>query len=84
MHFPLALLLTATLADLAGLAGVWRDPQFAARLMAAGLAAGVLAMIAGMLDLRRLDEQQTDRIRHRERPEMPGRVLRRVLVLAEH
>ena len=65
VHFPLALLLTATLADLAGLAGVWRDPQFAARLMAAGLAAGVLAMIAGMLDLRRLDEQQTDRaMRH--------------------
>jgi uncharacterized membrane protein len=65
VHFPLALLLTATLADLAGLAGVWSDPQFAARLMAAGLAAGLLAMIAGMLDLRRLDEPLMDRaMRH--------------------
>ncbi len=30
VHFPLGLLLTATLADLAGVAGIWPEPRFAA------------------------------------------------------
>jgi len=56
VHFPLGLLLTATLADLAGLAGVWSEPRFAALLIAAGLAGGLLAMAAGLYDFARLDE----------------------------
>ena len=56
VHFPIGLLLSATLADLAHLAGLTGDVHFAAVLMAAGLAAALLAMAAGMVDFARLDE----------------------------
>jgi uncharacterized membrane protein len=56
VHFPLGLLLTATLVDLAGLAGVLSEPRFAALLMAAGLAFALVAMAAGAVDFARLDE----------------------------
>jgi uncharacterized membrane protein len=55
VHFPIALLLSATIADLAWVAGITSDVHFAAVLMAAGLAAGLLAMGAGMVDFIRLD-----------------------------
>jgi uncharacterized membrane protein len=58
VHFPLGLLLTATLADLAWLAAAWPEPQFAALLIALGLAAALPAMAAGLWDFRRLDETQ--------------------------
>jgi uncharacterized membrane protein len=56
VHFPLALLLTATLADVAMLAGVWSDRHFALVLMGLGLVAGLAAMAAGLADFTRLDE----------------------------
>jgi uncharacterized membrane protein len=58
VHFPLGLLLTATFADLAGLAVSWPEPRFAAVLMALGLAAALPTMAAGLWDFRRLDETQ--------------------------
>jgi uncharacterized membrane protein len=58
VHFPLGLLLTATLADLAGLAAAWPEPRFAALLIALGLAAALPTMAAGLWDFRRLDETQ--------------------------
>jgi uncharacterized membrane protein len=58
VHFPFALLLTATIADLAHLAGFWREPRFAAWLMAWGLAAGLVAMATGLYDFRRLTSVQ--------------------------
>jgi uncharacterized membrane protein len=58
VHFPLGLLLTATIADLAGLAGLWAEPRFAAWLMAGGLAAALPTMAAGLYDFGRLDESQ--------------------------
>lgn len=56
VHFPIALLLSATIADLAWIAGLWDDTHIAAVLMASGLAFGLIAMGAGMVDLIRLDE----------------------------
>jgi len=56
VHFPLGLLLTATLTDLVGLAAPWPEPRFAALLMALGLFAALPAMAAGLYDFRRLDE----------------------------
>ena len=58
MHFPLALLLTSTAADLAHLAGLWPDTRFALWLMVWGLAGGLVAMAAGLFDFRRLNEAQ--------------------------
>jgi uncharacterized membrane protein len=58
VHFPFGLLLTSTLVDLAWLAGLWNEPSFAAWMLAAGLAAGVVAMAAGLYDFRRLTERQ--------------------------
>ena len=58
VHFPLGLLLTSTLADLAYLAGVWPEPRFAAWLMVLGLATAVVAMGAGLYDFRRLTQAQ--------------------------
>lgn len=56
VHFPIALLLSATIADLAWVAGFTTDTHIGAILMAAGLAGGLVAMGAGMADLVRLDE----------------------------
>lgn len=56
VHFPIALLLSATIADLAWVAGLTSDTHIAAILMAGGLAAGLVAMAAGMVDFARLDE----------------------------
>ena len=56
VHFPLGLLLTATIADVAYLAGIWREPQFAVWLMAAGLVAALPTMAAGLYDFGKLDE----------------------------
>lgn len=57
VHFPVALLLSATIADLAWVAGFTHDTHIGAVLMAGGLAGGLLAMLAGMVDLIRLDEK---------------------------
>jgi uncharacterized membrane protein len=57
VHFPIALLLSATIADLAWVGGVTHDTHLAAVLMAGGLLGGILAMGAGMADLVRLDEE---------------------------
>jgi uncharacterized membrane protein len=56
VHFPLALLLSATLTDLGEVAGLWSEPRLAAILMAGGLIGGLLAMAAGLADFTRLDE----------------------------
>jgi uncharacterized membrane protein len=56
VHFPIALLLSATIADLAWVAGLTANTQIAAVMMAGGLAGGLLAMGAGMVDFARLDE----------------------------
>src|ERR1044071_1000058 len=56
VHFPVALLLSATIADLAWVAGLTTDTHIAAVLMAGGLAAGLVAVAAGMIDFVRLDE----------------------------
>lgn len=56
VHFPLGLLLTATIADVAHLAGIWREPQFAVWLIAAGLIAALPTMAAGLYDFAKLDE----------------------------
>src|SRR4051812_40763909 len=55
VHFPLALLLSATFADLAWVAGLTTDTHIAAILMAGGLAMGLVAMAAGMVDFTRLE-----------------------------
>ena len=55
VHFPLGLLLSATAADLARLAGLTGDSHIAAVLMAGGLAMGLVAMAAGMVDFTKLD-----------------------------
>jgi uncharacterized membrane protein len=56
VHFPIALLLSATIADLAWLAGWTGDVHLGAVMMAGGLAAGLVAMAAGMVDFISLDE----------------------------
>jgi uncharacterized membrane protein len=58
VHFPLGLLLTATIADLAGLAGLWPEPRFAAWLIAAGIVAALPTIAAGLYDFRKLDDVQ--------------------------
>jgi len=57
VHFPIALLLSATIADLAWVAGLTHNTHIGAVLMAGGLVAGLLAMAAGMVDLLRLDQK---------------------------
>lgn len=57
VHFPIALLLSATIADLAWVAGLTSDTHIGAVLMAGGLVGGLLAMGAGMADLIRLDQE---------------------------
>ena len=56
VHFPIGLLLSATLADLAWLAGLTQDTHVGAVMMAGGLAMALAAMGAGMVDFVRLDE----------------------------
>jgi uncharacterized membrane protein len=58
VHFPLGLLLTATIADLAGVAGLWPEPRFAAWLIAGGLVSALPTIAAGLYDFRKLDEAQ--------------------------
>jgi uncharacterized membrane protein len=55
VHFPIALLLSATIADLAWIAGLTSDAHVGAILMAGGLVGGLVAMAAGMIDFARLD-----------------------------
>jgi uncharacterized membrane protein len=56
VHFPIGLLLSATAADVARVAGLISDVRIAAILMAGGLAMGLVAMAAGMIDFARLDQ----------------------------
>jgi uncharacterized membrane protein len=56
VHFPIALLLSATAADVVWVAGITADVHFGAVLMAAGLAMGLVAMAAGMVDLTKLGQ----------------------------
>jgi uncharacterized membrane protein len=58
VHFPLGLLLSATLVDVAQIAGLWSEPRFAALLIAGGLVGGLAAMGAGLYDFSRLREDQ--------------------------
>ena len=55
VHFPVACWSLATMADLASL--WWGEPawRFAATLLAIGLASAVAAMLAGMIELMKLD-----------------------------
>lgn len=57
VHFPIALLLSATAADLAWLSGLTQDAHFGTVLMAAGLVMGLVAMGAGLVDLIRLPQE---------------------------
>ena len=57
VHFPIGLLLSATLADLAWAADLTSDVHVGAVMMAGGLCAGLLAMGAGMFDLTRLNAE---------------------------
>lgn len=54
VHLPFGLLASSTIADLAHLAGLWREPRFAAWLMAWGLGWALVAVAAGLFDFRRL------------------------------
>lgn len=56
VHFPIALLLSATAADAVWVAGLISNTQIAAVLMAGGLAMGLVAMAAGLVDFAGLDE----------------------------
>ena len=56
VHFPIALLLTATAADVAWMAGITGDIRLGAILMTGGLAMGLVAMGAGMIDFAKLDQ----------------------------
>ena len=56
VHFPIALLLSASAWDIAWLAGLTSDTHIGAILMAAGLVMGLVAMGAGMIDFVKLDE----------------------------
>jgi uncharacterized membrane protein len=56
VHFPIALLLSATIADAAWTAGLTSDVHVGAVMMAGGLCAGLLAMGTGLVDFSRLDE----------------------------
>jgi uncharacterized membrane protein len=55
-HFPIALLLSATTADVAWLAGVTSDTHIGAVLMAGGLIMALLAMGAGLADFAALED----------------------------
>ena len=55
VHFPVALLLSASAADLAWLAGLTGDVHIGSVLMAGGLVMGLVAMGAGLLDFTKLE-----------------------------
>ena len=56
VHFPVALLLSASAADLALLAGLTSDVHIGSVLLAGGLVIGLVAMGAGLLDFTKLNE----------------------------
>ena len=56
VHFPIALLLSASAADLVWLAGLTGDVHIGSVLMAGGLAMGLVAMGAGLFDFTKLDQ----------------------------
>lgn len=56
VHFPVGLLLSATIADVAWLTGLTGNVQVGAVMMAGGLAAGLVAMALGMVDLTTVEE----------------------------
>lgn len=56
VHFPIGLLLSASIIDAAWLAGFTSGTQVGAVMMGGGLVAGVLAMAAGMIDFARLEQ----------------------------
>jgi uncharacterized membrane protein len=56
VHFPLGLLFSATIADVAWLAGLTGDVHVGAIMMAGGLVGGLVAMAAGMIDFTKLEE----------------------------
>jgi uncharacterized membrane protein len=56
VHFPIALLISATIADFAWIAGLTDDTKLGAVMMAGGLVTGLVAMAAGLLDFARLNE----------------------------
>jgi len=62
VHFPVGLLLSATIADVAWLAGLTGDVHVGAIMMAGGLAAGLVAMAFGMFDLTKLDAPLVPRV----------------------
>jgi len=55
VHFPVALLLSSTIADIAWAAGLTADVRVGAIMMAGGLCGGLLAMGAGLFDFTRLE-----------------------------
>jgi uncharacterized membrane protein len=55
VHFPIGLLLSATIADAAWLVGLTQDVHVAAVMMAGGLGAALVAMGAGLVDFTRLE-----------------------------
>ena len=56
VHFPIGLLLSATIADVAWVAGLNPDARLAAILIAGGLVMALVAMGAGLVDFAKLDE----------------------------
>ena len=56
VHFPIGLLLSATVVDVAWLAGFTHDTHLAAVMMAGGLGMGLVAMGAGLVDFARLED----------------------------
>ena len=55
VHFPVALLLSASAADLALLAGLTSDIHIGSVLLAGGLVIGLVALGAGLLDFTKLE-----------------------------
>ena len=55
VHFPIAFLITASAGDMAQLVGAWSDSQSVAWAMAAGVTTALIAMVAGMVDLAKLN-----------------------------
>lgn len=56
VHFPIGLLLSATIADVAWVAGLNPDARLAGILIAGGLVMALVAMGAGLVDFAKLDE----------------------------